>query len=228
MEREAVMQRSVYPLVTVVLLSWFLMPAPTWAVEAWYGTVSGGKAWFESDDFIGGTSGPITQKFGHEYGLSAAIGYAFQRFPLRLEGEFTYFRADVDALPGTLTTFNGGSDKHYVGMANLYYDVALSGMLQRLKPYVGLGLGFDVEKWGLSLVAPSGVNTAGRFDTEVFFAYQVKAGLAYALTDRVDALVGYRYFRTAERSLASPTVQASFDHDAQAIHFLEFGLRWDY
>lgn len=222
------MRRSVYPLVTVVLLSWFLMPAPTWAVEAWYGTVSGGKAWFESDDFIGGTSGPLTQKFGGAYGLSAAVGYAFQGVPLRLEGEFTYFRADVTALPGTLTTFNGGSDRHYVGMANLYYDVALSGMLQRLKPYVGLGVGFDVEKWGQSLVAPSGVNTAGRFDTQVFFAYQVKAGLAYALTDRLDALVGYRYFRTAERSLDSPTVQVPFPHDAQAIHFLEFGLRWDY
>jgi OOP family OmpA-OmpF porin len=225
---EAVMRRNVYPLVTVVLLSWFLMPAPAWAVEAWYGTVSGGKAWFESDDFVGGTSGPLTQKFGHEYGVSAAIGYAFKRVPLRFEGEFTYFRADVDALPGTLTTFQGGSDKHYVGMANLYYDVALSGMLQRLKPYVGLGLGFDVEKWGQSLVAPSGVNTAGRFDTEVFFAYQVKAGLAYALSDRLDALVGYRYFRTAERSLDSPTVQVPFPHDAQAIHFLEFGLRLDY
>jgi OOP family OmpA-OmpF porin len=225
---EAVMRRNVYPLVTVVLLSWFLMPAPAWAVEAWYGTVSGGKAWFESDDFVGGTSGPLTQKFGHEYGVSAAIGYAFKHVPLRFEGEFTYFRADVDALPGTLTTFQGGSDKHYVGMANLYYDVALSGMLQRLKPYVGLGLGFDVEKWGQSLVAPSGVNTAGRFDTEVFFAYQVKAGLAYALSDRLDALVGYRYFRTAERSLDSPTVQVPFPHDAQAIHFLEFGLRLDY
>ena len=89
---------------------------------------------------------------------------------------FKWHYADVDALPGTLTTFNGGSDKHYVGMANLYYDVALSGMLQRLKPYVGLGLGFDVEKWGQSLVAPSGVNTAGRFDTEVFLRIRSRPG----------------------------------------------------
>lgn len=222
------MRRSVYSLITVVLLSWFLVPAPTWAIDGWYGTASGGKAWFQSDDFVGGTSGPITQKFGNAYGLSAAIGYAFQGTPLRLEGEFTYFRADVVALPGTLTTFNGGSDQHYVGMVNLYYDVSLSGMLQRLKPYVGLGLGFDVERWGLSLVAPSGVNTAGRYDTEAFFAYQVKAGLAYALTDRLEALVGYRYFRTSDRSLDSPTTQVPLSHDAQAINFLEFGLRWDY
>ena len=222
------MQRTLSPLVTAVLLLWFLLTSPAWALEAWYGTVSGGKAWFQSDDFIGGTSGPITQQFGNAYGLSAAVGYAFQRFPLRLEGEFTYFRADVVSLPGTLTTFQGGSDRHYVGMANLYYDVALSGMLQRLKPYVGVGVGFDVEKWGLSLVAPSGANTAGRYDTEVFFAYQVKAGLAYALTDRLDALVGYRYFRTAERTLDSPTTQTPLSHDAQVINFLEFGLRWDF
>lgn len=113
-------------------------------------------------------------------------------------------------------------------MANLYYDVALSGMPQRFKPYVGVGVGFDVEKWGLSLVTSNGVNTAGRFDTEVFFAYQVKAGLAYALTDRLDVLAGYRYFRTTERSLDSPTRETPFPHDAQALHFMEFGLRWHF
>ena len=222
------MRRSVKPLIIVVLLSWFFFPAQTWALEAWYGTVSGGMAWFKSDEFVGGTSGPITEEFGNAYGISAAVGYAFQRVPLRLEGEFTYFRADVTALPGTLTTFKGGSDNHYVGMANLYYDVALSGMLQRFKPYVGVGVGFDEEKWGLALVSPSGVNTAGRSDSKMFFAYQVKAGLAYALTDRLDAVVGYRYFSTAERSLNSPTAQVPLPHDAQVIQFLEFGLRWDF
>ena len=225
------MRRRFCPLLAIIVLSWFVMPAPTWAVQSWYGTMSGGKAWFESDDFVGGTSGPLTQEFGHEYGIGAALGYAFQGFPLRLEGEFTYFRADVDALPGTKTTFNGGSDQHFVGMANLYYDFALSGMLERIKPYVGLGLGFDVERWGQSLSQSSdysGPNTAGRYDTKVFFAYQVKGGLAYALTDRLDALVGYRYFRTEARSLDSPTTQVPMSHDAQAIHFLEFGLRFDF
>lgn len=226
--KEAVMRRSYYPLLAIILLSLLLIPAPASAVESWYGTVSGGKAWFESDNFIGGTSGPITQEFGHEYGISGAIGYAFQGFPLRLEGEFTYFRGDVDALRGTLTTFNGGSDQHYVGMANLYYDFALSGMLERFKPYVGLGVGFDVERWGQSLVDLNSVSTAGRYDTKVFFAYQLKGGLSYALTDRLDALLGYRYFRTAERTLDSPTKQIPLPHDAQAIHFLEFGLRYDF
>lgn len=225
------MHRRFFPLLAMILLSCSSMPGPAWAIESWYGTVTAGKAWFESDNFIGGTSGAITQEFDHEYGVGAAIGYAFQGLPLRLEGEFTYFRADVDALLGTITTFNGGSDQHFVGMANLYYDFALSGNLERFKPYVGVGLGFDVERWGQSLSQSSdysGPNTAGRYDTKVFFAYQVKGGLAYALTDWLDALVGYRYFRTEDRTLASPTKQVPFPHDAQAIHFLEFGLLWDF
>lgn len=222
------MPRTGYLLIIVVLCAWVFMPAAAWALEGWYGTVSGGPAWFESDEFVGGVSGPITQEFDNAYGVSTAVGYGFQRFPIRLEGEFTYFRADVVALPGTLTAFQGGDDRHYIGMANVYYDLALGGMFQRLKPYVGLGVGFDVETWGLSLVTPSGVNTAGRYDTEAFFAYQIKAGLAYALTDRLDVLVGYRYFRTQDRSLDSPSQQVPFPHDAQAVNFLEFGLRWDF
>jgi opacity protein-like surface antigen len=211
------------PLIMLFMLLSSVPPALT--LDGWYGAAGGGKAWFADDAFQGAISGPVTQSFAGEFGISGAIGYVFPRNPLRLEGEFCAFRANVDELRNTLTTFKGGSDRHLTGMLNLYYERAPRG---RTKPYVGAGIGLDVEKWGLYLITPSGVSTAGRYDTEPFFAYQVKAGVAHALTKRLDFVAGYRYFRTQKRELDSPSAQVSYQHSAQAIHLLEFGLRWDW
>lgn len=214
-----------------LLIIWFMLFSsipPALALDGWYVAAGGGKAWFADDDFQGAISGDITQSFAGEFGISGTTGYAFPRNPLRLEGEVCVFRADVDELRNTLTTFKGGSDRHIAGMLNLYYERALRGRLERTKPYAGAGIGFAVEKWGLDLITPSGVSTAGRYDTQAFFAYQIKAGVAHALTNRLDFVAGYRYFRTQKRELDSPSAQVKYPHSAQAIHLLEFGLRWDW
>ena len=214
--------RPVRLLVVLAILLFAVSSAQ--AQDGWYGTATGAKAWFADDAFEGAISGDITQSFSGEFGIGVAVGYVFSRRPLRVEGEFWALFADVDELRNTLTTFKGGSDRHLASMVNLCYEAQTGG---RIRPYVGAGIGVDVEKWGLHLITPTGGSTEGRYDTRPFFAYQFKAGLTHALGRRVDLLAGYRYFRTQKRELDSPSSQTPHPHDAQAIHLIEVGVRWN-
>ena len=219
--------RRLIPLM-ILFLGLACVPPALAGDDGWYIAAGGGKAWFADDSFLGAISGDITQTFGGEFGINGAVGCAFPGIPLRREGEVWMFRGDVTDLRNTLTTFMGGSDRHIAGMANLYYQRPLGGAAARTKPFVGAGIGVDVERWGLDLITASGVRTAGRFDTRTFFAYQIKAGVAQAVTSRLDVVAGYRYFRTQKRELNSPSAQVAYPHSAQAIHLLEFGLRWNW
>lgn len=87
-------------------------------------------------------------------------------------------------------------------------------------------LGLDVERWGLHLLTPAGVSTAGRYDTRSFFAYQFKTGEERVVATHLGVAVGYRYFRTQTRELDSPSSRTPYAHSAQGIHLLEVGLRW--
>jgi opacity protein-like surface antigen len=171
----------------------------------------------------GGPQRPIIETYSNGYGVSGALGYA-SRLGFRPEVEFTYYRADISGLRQAVSSFQGGSDRHY--MANLLYDIPLPGTFSRWKPYVGAGVGATSERWELNVTTPDGVNTAST--TERSFAYQATAGLAYRVTDALDLLVGYRYVRTEERALTSPTTGQPFPHDAAVIHFLEVGLRYHF
>jgi OOP family OmpA-OmpF porin len=211
----------------IVFMLFFFVP-PALAAQGWYVAAGAGKAWLADDTFRGAISGDITQSFGGEFGIHGTTGYAFARAPLRLEGELCVFRANVEELRNTLTTFKGGSDRHIAAMANLYFERALGGRAGRTKAYAGAGIGLDVEKWGLHLITPSGESTAGRYDTRAFFAYQLKVGVAYALTNRLDFVAGYRFFSTQKRELDSPSAQVGYPHSAQLIHTLESGVRWNW
>jgi opacity protein-like surface antigen len=196
-----------------------------WAQGGFYLAATGGKAFFADDPFTGAISGDITQSFSGEFAVGGAVGYAFSGKPLQLEVEFSAFFADVDDLRNTQSTFVGGSDRHLASMVNFCYRGRVGG---RTRPYLGVGLGLDVEKWGLQLITPAGVSTAGRYDTRSFFAYQFKAGVERAVATHLGVAGGYRYFRTQTRELDSPSSQTPYPHSAQGIHLLEVGLRWQW
>ena len=209
----------------MIVFMLFSFVAPASAGDGWYVAAGIGKAWLADDSFKGAVSGDITQSFGGEFGVHGTAGHAFAGIPLRLEGELLVLRADVVDLRNTLTTFKGGSDRHVAGMANVYYAPALRG---RTKAYVAAGIGLDVEKWGLHLITPAGVSTAGRYDTRAFFAYQLKVGVSHPLTNRLELVAGYRFFGTQKRDLDSPSAQTSYPHSAQLVHCLESGVRWSW
>ena len=215
-------KRAAHCTLFMVALMLFSCVAPASAGDGWYVGAGIGKAWLADDPFKGAVSGDVTQVFKNAFGGHVVAGHAFAGSPLRLEAEFFDVRADVADLRNTLTTFKGGSDRHQAVMANVYVEPVLRG---RMMAYLAAGIGVDIEKWGLHLVTPAGVSTAGRFDTRSFFAYQLKAGLAQQLTNRVELIAGYRFFGTQKRTLNSPSAETGYPHSAQLVHCLETGVR---
>jgi len=151
------------------------------------------------------SSGPV-QNISYDTGwtLGAALGYNFGN--TRLEGEVAYQKADEDKatfLGVTLDSTWGISTLSF--LVNGYYDFTNSSAFT---PYLSAGLGFAKVKW------------AGDGDSvnDTVFAYQVGAGVGYALSKNVTLDAKYRYFATADAKF--DTVKMDF-----ASHNLLFGVR---
>ena len=93
----------------------------------------------------------------------------------------------------------------------------------RVKPYVGLGIGVARHsgKFGKQSVEVGGKDFIydGASEDKFAFAYQAMAGVAYPLSDAVDARLGYRYFATST---------ADFDglKATYGTHNFEVGIRF--
>jgi len=203
----------------LALAALLVVPTPS-SAQYWYVAISGGKA-FEEDMTLGTPTGTATTVFDSEYALSAAVGYEFA-FPLRVEAEFVYVNSDVrdssfrlGGGPVIDAGFDDGTDQHFAWMVNAYYDVRLG---ERWKPYVGGGIGVAHDKLERVFADGTGaIRAVSRSGT--FFAYQLKAGIAFAVAANVDATLGYRYLRTEDRDFDGRGA------DNAAIHAVEVGLR---
>jgi len=113
-------------------------------------------------------------------------------------------------------------------MFNLYYDFNVKD--SKIKPYIGAGVGFYQseinslfpEFFAGNLGLPtSGVNTTSNFP----FAYQLKAGVNYEMTQRTELYVGYCFFHGESLDFAAPPF-GPFHPDGAATHSVELGLRF--
>jgi len=136
------------------------------------------------------------------WGLGLALG---REYPsgFRTEAEVVHLKTDAT---------NALADDHKTlgGFVNAYYDFNKEGALQ---PFVGAGL-------GVARVKVNGGPYHGR-DTD--FAYQLKAGLGYRLSDKATGEVAYRYVGAPDLKLGSGVSQAKGDFRAQAV---SVGLRY--
>ncbi len=132
----------------------------------------------------------IKVNFHTGYALTGLVGYKLCN-GVRFEGEYTFRKnridkARVDAY-GTSHGFHGYI-KTSSFMGNLLWDLPVEKWecnLHKFQPYVGVGIGYDYGKiaWGLHRV--SGWN----------YSWQLMAGVAYPITDRLDASVEYKFHR---------------------------------
>ncbi|HVG80876.1 MAG TPA: porin family protein [Methylomirabilota bacterium] len=124
----------------------------------------------------------------------AAAGYAWPG-GFALEGEVTYRenRLDKIALLGMELGLDG--DEHsYAALANAYYRFDTGGSFT---PYLGAGVGAAV------LTLDAEAENGGAFDdSETVFAYQVMAGIDYAITPHFAFGLEYRYFATPDIELS--------------------------
>jgi opacity protein-like surface antigen len=164
-----------------------------------------------AQDFIGRAT------FETGSGLGAAVGYRYRDF--RFDAEYSYFRNDFNELsffvPGTTTVAPNQPERSpdaFVNgraiMFNLYYDIPIS---QRFRPYIGGGIGF-YEAFINDLSPPGFGGFVANGKSPNRFAFQLRAGISYAITPNFDIFTGYRYFKgerfeyTIENSGTPPLV----------------------
>ncbi|MEZ6024124.1 MAG: OmpA family protein [Hyphomonadaceae bacterium] len=127
---------------------------------------------------------------------SGGVGYAFQN-GFRLEGE-------LSARENEYSPASQDIDSR-AAMLNAYYDFNRGG---RFEPYIGAGVGY--ANYDLDFNAEE--------DT---WAWQLLAGVAIGLTDRLDLDVGYRYFNIPDTDFSGTDVD--LQHHAALV-----GLRYQF
>lgn len=166
-----------------------------------------------------GLSSKLESKSGAA--LAAAMGYDFGN-SIRLEGEISYQKNDMDKF----TVSSGGMSASIdlkgdttstALLVNAYYDFSNTSILT---PFVTAGCGFAKVKseiTGSDAAAEEGIELQGSSDDTVF-AYQIGAGIAYAVSETFGIDAKYRYFATSDLDFEGSTVEFS-------SHNFYFGVR---
>jgi len=161
------------------------------------------------------------------------VGYGFEK-NWRVEFEVGYRSNDVDAFFADVYSVSAvakDSTPNYnlrtaefdewTFMANVIYDVPLT---DKLDLNIGVGAGADFADFD---------DNSSVSDDDWNFAYQAIVGLSYALNDRLDVTLTYRYLNvdspsfSGVRNVGEGYVTERYDLDDVEKHSLTVGLRWD-
>lgn len=172
-----------------------------------------GAATFQREADNSGSDLHITSKYNSGYNVAGVLGWNYGQ-NWRAEAEIGYRRNGLDKLvvdKATGTGLAGGQTYAAHGhlgttdvMGNLWYDF---NMGDGWKPYVGGGIGW--AHINANNVSTNGVPLVD--DTSNVFAYQLGAGIGYALTPRTTVSVDYRYFATKDPTFTDTATGTQFN-----------------
>jgi opacity protein-like surface antigen len=195
----------------------------------WYLSIGGAWTGRETVHELGNPHTFLTWNDG--FSLNGAIGYDFD--VVRTEFEIGFTNNGVDdagaGIPnvGNFASSADGNVSLRKFMFNLYYDFDFKD--SKVRPYVGAGVGFYQSEinglspdffGGLGLGATA-INATSNFP----FAYQLKGGLSYALSQRTEVYSGYTFFHGESLDFAAAPF-GRFHPDGAVTHSLELGLRF--
>lgn len=159
-------------------------------LNPWYFALGGGGTWYNDWGISGGPD--IALDTG--YNVSGAFGrYIDDIRVFRLELEALYTHADVDNVGGTKST---GTLTNTGLMFNAMYDIRTNS---NWLPYFGGGIGYS--QVDMDNLATGGVVLINDHDNA--FSWQVKAGVAYELSESWVIDVNYRYYATGNLTFDS-------------------------
>ncbi len=160
--------------------------------------------------------------------LNAFIGRRFSNF--RLEGEILSTNNSLKngmmtfpSAPSLTNKISVGNVANFAVMFNGYYDFETGSAF---KPFVGAGIGYSTTNLSIgSNPFPLNSSTSG-------FAYQVKVGAAYSVSDRTDLYLQYRYLNAptagqASGNFAGNNVTADLNTNLNSS-IIEFGTRLNF
>jgi opacity protein-like surface antigen len=191
----------------------------------WYIGISAGPQWrADAKDEKGETT------FETGYAVNGFIGHRFNNF--RVEGEVFYMVNNNDttdpAGPQIGEEDSSGDVDFYGFFANVYYDFPIKNT--KFKPYLGGGLGgHKVSINGLTtatlrnLPPEFGGPVVVYADSDWAFAYQLRVGSSYVLSQKTEVFLGYRYLNGSK--LEFNLSDGSSIHPDVEVHSLEAGFR---
>lgn len=163
-------------------------------------------ATFMSDSEVTDTAAPgETLEFESDtgYGAYLAVGYEFKN-NIRVEGEVSYQVNDNDKTVRAGTTRNlSGDTKAIAFLVNGYYDF---NNKSSFTPFITGGVGLANIETAEFYLPGAGFDV--RSDDDTVFAWQVGAGISYAISNKTVIDLKYRYFGTDEASYG--TVEKEF------------------
>ncbi len=149
------------------------------------------------------------------YSLSGAAGLDFGI--IRLEGEVFYNDNELDSFGGFFGTFDGTVET-LAGMGNIFLDIP-TGI--GITPFIGGGIGYADVEADISSGFANLVN-----DSDGVLAWQLRAGIAFAIFPYTDLTLGYRYFVTEDLDMQNAT--GSVEVEGLRTHIGEIGLRFTF
>lgn len=174
-----------------------------------YFSVNAGVGWVDDIRLSDGIDN-IDLSFDPGFGVSAALGHYYNK--ARIELEFNYLKSDLDEveLVGVGSASLSGDGTVMAVMLNSYYDFMAEHMLS---PFLGGGIGY----------ANAEIDVLGVKEDDDAFAYQLIAGIAFKLSERLKSDLQYRYFGTEDLEFDD-----SVDVDPVGSHSLMIGLRYGF
>jgi len=175
------------------------------------GNIGLGMALDSDIDNMPNNAGTAKMTLDSGFLATAAVGYDFTG-PFRVEGEYGWQKNDLDQLSfnNQFGNFQEGDLTTQSLMVNAYYDLATSSPWS---PFVGAGIGWakvDLDTPALPLG-----------DNDDVFAYQLMAGVSYAIDDQWSIDGQYRFFGTQDATIQG----ADFSMNSND---LMIGLRYNF
>ena len=192
----------------MILGCFLLLSAATtvYSAEGPYMSANLGRAMANDSDLSDTTLPSVSMEYEADPGwtLGVAAGYDFGN-NLRLEAEFAYQDNDLDSISilGTDLDLKGDASRQTL-LLNGYYDFKNES---RFVTFISAGIGVaQVEINDFNIVG-SGVPDSD--DDDQVFAYQLSAGISYAVTPKVNLDFKYRYFATEDPEFDTTEVEYS-------------------
>ena len=184
--------------------------------DAWYVFAGVGPSYTEDiNGSVGGT--PLRESYGTGFMVHGGSGY--EAGPYRLEGEIIYAEHPPEGVTlGDIQSSSAGDRSALAGLANFYFDFDTR---TRWVPYAGAGIGAAHIALNNIVASPS----LSLDESDVVFAFQLKAGVAYSLSRSTRISVGYRFFGADEPKLGDVDGLA-VKTEASHLHTLEAQVRY--
>ena len=170
-----------------------LYGATAFAADAPYLSAMIGTALLNDSTLTDAYGNSVDLEFDAGWNLAVMAGYKFNM--ARIEGEIGYQQNDADkfsgGILGPLSVNAGGDVDIWRFMVNGYWDF---NTRTPWIPYIGAGIGFA----NISVNDLTVNNYRVGDDDDTVFAYQLAAGLGYAINNTTTLFVDYRYFSTED------------------------------